>query len=347
MWSAVGRAKDIVNGRGTRCAVCRTDPVATGTQREERNDVEEHERRWAGWLVASISIAAVSVAADQSVVSAAPAPVAPLTSDNLSADALPTVQIDGVVWSQAVVGNTVFAGGRFNNARPAGAAPGTQLTPRANLLSYNITTGTLNAFNPSLNGQVMGVAASPDGSRIYVVGDFTTANGQSRRRVAAYSTATGQLDTNFAPVGVSSQARAVVATNDTVYVGGGFQGAGTGSPGRGNLAAFRASDGALLNWNPNADYTVWALARSADGASVFAGGSFQNVGGQPAYGLAKINAATGALDTSWNPSVQQRRPRRRHHEPQGVRQLRLRHDVALRPRRQPRGHVQGAGRRHR
>ena len=61
----------------------------------------------------------------------------------VSADALPTVQIDGVVWSQAVVGNTVYAGGRFNNARPAGAAAGTQLTPRGNLLAYDITTGNL------------------------------------------------------------------------------------------------------------------------------------------------------------------------------------------------------------
>ena len=53
---------------------------------------------------------------------------------------------------------------------------------------------------------------------------------------------------------------------------------------------------------------MWALARSADGTSVFAGGSFQNVGGQPAYGLAKINAATGALDTQWHPSVRNAGP---------------------------------------
>ena len=38
----------------------------------------------------------------------------------------------------------------------------------------------------------------------------------------------------------------------------------------------------VLPWNPNADYTVWAIAVTGDGASVFAGGSFQNVGGQPA-----------------------------------------------------------------
>ena len=41
----------------------------------------------------------------------------------VSSDPLPTAQIDsaGVVWTQAVVGNTVYAGGNFTKARPAGA----------------------------------------------------------------------------------------------------------------------------------------------------------------------------------------------------------------------------------
>ena len=61
-----------------------------------------------------------------------------------TADALPTVQIDsGIVWSQDMVGNIVYAGGSFSNARPAGAAKGTSLTPRGNLLAYDIRTGQL------------------------------------------------------------------------------------------------------------------------------------------------------------------------------------------------------------
>src|SRR5471030_1008271 len=86
------------------------------------------------------------------------APPDPTTPVTVSADSLPTVQIDGVVWQQAIVGNTVYAGGSFANARPAGAAAGTNLTPRANLLSYDITTGALNtAFAPNPNAQVEAV----------------------------------------------------------------------------------------------------------------------------------------------------------------------------------------------
>lgn len=259
--------------------------------------------------VAMLGVTA-SVLTVPTVAVAAPAPIVPIPSTGVTADRLPTVQIDGVVWSQAVVGNRVWAGGRFNNARPAGAAPGTNQTPRSNLVVYDITTGVMVSFpvNPSLNAQVLSVAASPDGSRVYVVGDFTSANGVARRRVAAYDTNTGALVTSFNPTGVNSQARAVIATTSAVYVGGGFAGLGNGAS-RNNLAAFSATDGAVLPWNPNADLTVWALGVTGDGSSVFAGGSFRNVGGQAAYGLAKIGGSgTGTLDTTWRPSVRNAGP---------------------------------------
>jgi PKD repeat protein len=258
--------------------------------------------------LAVLAMVAAALVGAATSASAAPAPVVPVSASGISADALPTVQVNGVVWSQVVIGSTVYAVGSFSSARPAGAAPGTNLTPRSNILAYNLTTGALiTSFAPTLNAQALSVAASPDGSRIYVAGDFTTVNGTARRRVAAIDAVTGALVTSFNPAGVNSQARAVIATATTVYVGGGFAGLGNGQL-RNNLAAFRASDGAVLPWNPNADYTVWAIAVSGDGQWVFAGGSFQNVGGLSAIGLAKINGATGALDPSWDPAVNNRGP---------------------------------------
>ncbi len=230
-------------------------------------------------VTATVVLGATAVGHSNGVASAAAAPLAPRPANAVTADALPTVQVDGVVWSQAIVGNTVYAGGSFTNARPAGAAAGTNLVPRNNLLAFDIRTGELiTSFAPELNGQVLAVAASPDGSRVYVTGDFTTADGQPRQRVAAYDTTTGQLVASFDPEGPSSQGRALAVTNDTVYVGGSF--ANSGLTLRNNLLAVRASDGALLAWDPNADYIVSALALSDDGTTVFAGGSFQNVGGQ-------------------------------------------------------------------
>ena len=261
-----------------------------------------------GLATVGLSLVAVPTAA------ADPAPIVQPPATTVTADRLPTVQMDGVAWSQTVVGNTVYVAGRFNNARPAGAAAGTNLTPRANLLAYDIATGNLiTSWAPSLNAQALSITASPDGSRIYVAGDFSTANGQARRRVAAFfpvgHAQAGQLITAFNPSGPNSQARSVIATNSTVYVGGGFLGLQNGTL-RNNLVAYSTSGG-VLPWNPSATGTagdasaaVWALAKTDDGATIFAGGQFQNIGGQPAYGLAKLSAGgTGVLDTTWRPSV--------------------------------------------
>ncbi|WP_375476978.1 LamG domain-containing protein [uncultured Jatrophihabitans sp.] len=243
----------------------------------------------------TVGVAAV-VTADASAAGAAVSPIASRPSGAVTADALPTVQIDGVAWAQVIVGNTVYVGGSFANARPAGAAAGTSLTARANLLSYTLSTGVLNtSFAPSLNAAVRAVAASPDGSRIYVGGAFTTANGVTRSRIAAYSTSTGALITTFAPA-VGTQVNSIVATNTTVYIGGQFS--AVGGVTRKHVAALNASNGALTAWNPNADGNVNAMVLTPDGSRVILGGAFEHVGGQAEYGLAAVNATTGAVG-SW------------------------------------------------
>ncbi|MDQ1662757.1 MAG: hypothetical protein QOJ68_2737, partial [Blastococcus sp.] len=52
-------------------------------------------------------------------------PADPATPTTVTADALPTVQINGVAWSQVVVGDRVYVAGKFTSARPAGAPAGT------------------------------------------------------------------------------------------------------------------------------------------------------------------------------------------------------------------------------
>ncbi len=247
----------------------------------------------------------------------APAMVTPTDPVTVSADALPTVQINGVVWAQTVVGNTVYAGGSFTTARPAGAAAGSNETPRGNLLAYDIRTGELvTSFAPNLNGQVMAVTASPDGTRLYVGGDFTVANGQPRNRVAAYDTRTGALVDTFRP-SVNGQVAAIAATNSTVYLGGSLSAVGGVS--RSRLAAVRASDGGLLPWapvpgtgptsgnrnptNPTQPGTtatsnnVMALVVTGGGSQVVASGRFDTMNGVKATGVTALDPTTGATRT--------------------------------------------------
>ncbi|MFT4258390.1 PKD domain-containing protein [Microbacterium sp.] len=239
----------------------------------------------------------IAVAIGSLVVTApADADVSPPAGEaqTVTADSLPTVQIDGIVWDQAVVGNVVYAAGSFSSARPAGAAAGTNETPRSNLLAYDITTGVLiTSFAPTINGQVRQVEASPDGTRLYIVGDFTTVNGVTRNRVAAFDLPTGTLSAfNPNSNGVTS---GVAATNDTVYITGTF-GRVSGND-RSGAAAFTRS-GTLLPWAPVLEGRQGKVVTvSPDGTKVVLGGNFQTLNGSsnPGYGLAMVSASDASL----------------------------------------------------
>jgi len=232
-----------------------------------------------------------------------PGPTQTTATTDVSADVLPTAQIDGVVWSQVVnsLTGTVYAGGSFATARPAGSGVGVNTVPRNNLVAYTLSTGVMTAFNPYLNAQVQTVVLSPDNKTLYVGGDFTTASGSPRSRIAAYNLTTGALISSFAP-SLNARVKSIVVVGSTVYVGGSFTTANGVT--RNRLAAFSAS-GALLNWNPNADYSVSAMVLTPDASRLIVGGAFANVGGSANYGLAALNLSTAAsMGWAANSSVQ-------------------------------------------
>ena len=222
-------------------------------------------------------------------------PVAEPGGGHVTADALPTVQMNGVVWDQEIIGNTVYAAGEFTSARPAGAPVGTDETPRFNILAFDLTTGALiSNFAPNVNRQIKVITKSPDGSRLYIGGEFTSVDGVSTFRLAALDANTGALIPSFAPT-LDYRVNDIVATSDTVYAAGAFNYGGPDRLTRSKLAAFSASNGDLLGWAPSADGEVYGITLGPDSTHIFAGGRFQNVNGTPAYGLAKIDATTGAL----------------------------------------------------
>ncbi|HEX8509809.1 MAG TPA: hypothetical protein VF635_09995 [Propionibacteriaceae bacterium] len=243
----------------------------------------------------AVSLLAVVGAGTTSVATAdtAPPPGKPAT---VSADALPTWQVNGVVWAQVLVGNTVYVTGKFDSARPPGVAlGGAGQVPAQNLFAYDLKTGDrVSGFNHSLNGQGLAITASPDGSRVFVGGDFTTVDGTTRNHVAAFDTATGNL-TGF-KANVNSQVRALAASNTTLYVGGGFQAVNSATANRRNLAAVTASSGSLLPWAPKADDNkVWSMVLAPGGSRVIVGGAFTTLSGQSAYGMGSLDASTGAV----------------------------------------------------
>jgi hypothetical protein len=229
-----------------------------------------------------------AAAAPDALADTAPAAGLPAT---VSADSLPTVQINGVVWSQVTVGNTVYATGSFTSARPAGSPKGVNETPRKNLLAYDITTGNLiTSFNHSLNAQGIVISKSPDGSIIYVGGDFTTVDGAAHNRIVAISTVTGNVIPGFAP-SFNARIHAIAATPTTVYVGGSFTAVGAAN--RGRLAAVNAANGALTTWAPTANNEVDAIVLSPLG-KVIVGGKFATLNTTAALGSGALDPVSGA-----------------------------------------------------
>src|SRR5436309_915256 len=86
------------------------------------------------------------------------------------------------------VGNTIYLGGAFTQLVDPDS---TATKPVTDLAGIDATTGQPTEFAPAMNGEVFALAASPDGSRLYAAGNFTTVNGKAAKRIVAFDTATG------------------------------------------------------------------------------------------------------------------------------------------------------------
>jgi hypothetical protein len=219
--------------------------------------------------------------------------------------ALPTDTADvtwatnGEVTAIAQTADMIFVGGTFTQVLENGGA-GPAATARSNLAAFDPATGApIEGWAPSVNGPVYSLALSPDGTRLYVGGVFTSVDGVARANVAALDAATGAVVTGWNP-GASARVRTLGVANGRVYLGGTF-GSIAGRP-RGFLGAVDAVTGALdETWKPTADAKVRSLAISPDGTRVFAGGDFLTVTGAARRHAAALDATTGGVIAGWHP----------------------------------------------
>ncbi len=218
-------------------------------------------------------------------------PAAALAALNTSPDA--TYQTNGRVSAILTVGDTVYIGGSFTSVRPAGAPLGTGEVARTYLAAIDATTGNVLPWNPHPNKQVLSLAASPDGSTIYVGGSFGTIASSTRHRFAAISADPNARAVNqpgWGDMNVAGDVKAIAATSSEVYIGGKFL--TVSGQARQHLAAFdvpAAGGSASLDssWTPtasdpvgNSKYpTAQILSLAIYGNSIFVGGAFQTLDG--------------------------------------------------------------------
>ncbi|MGC3953808.1 MAG: PKD domain-containing protein [Propionicimonas sp.] len=247
-----------------------------------------------GALTASVAVTATMLVA---AVSAPTAEAAVLPTDpaTVTAEGLPTWQVNGVVWSVVVVGNTAYATGEFSAARPPGEPVNSALSvPAKNIFAFDVTTGNPVPFNHSLNAQGLVVRANDAGTRLYVGGDFTEVDGVARAHIAAFDITSPGAPLTSMNARAAGQVRGLVPIGNTLYAGGNYRSAA--GQVRSLFSAYDASTGDLLPWAPVGDTSgyVFAMVASPDQSRIIAGGSFNTINGVNAYGMGSIDAASGA-----------------------------------------------------
>jgi hypothetical protein len=142
---------------------------------------------------------------------------------------------------------------------------------------------------------VFKLAHSANNSMVYAGGGFTSANGVSRGKGAAFSPSTGAL-LGWNPR-ANNTIRTILPVGGRVFVGGDFTKMQNTSHLR--IASVNPSTGAIqTDWAGAADCRVQALA--SDGTWLYVGGYFSNYDGVNQPGLVRVSAWTGGRETGFN-----------------------------------------------
>ena len=203
--------------------------------------------------------------------------------------------IDNWVYALVANGNTLFAGGNFNNA--GGFV-------RRSIAALDLNTGLAkSSWNPAptfTSGS--GIRSLALGSGTLYAGGYQMSalwGGLTRRGIAEVSATSGGV-TSWNPdlndLGGGGTVYAILADpgNNLVFVGGGFTNTGK------NLSALNTQTGQALWGATSLDAFPYALWKSGNG-TLYAGGNFRSVNSSTRYGLAALNPANGQV-LSWNPN---------------------------------------------
>lgn len=233
---------------------------------------------------------------------------------------------NGAVRAIAAVPGGVAIGGEFGTVRGE---------RHARLAVVTRTTGAPTSFSGSVNRTVRSLASDSRG-RLFVGGQFTSANGRARSGLAAFN---GNTLTSWKPKAVGGTVRTLLRANGWVFVGGTFNSI-NGASGSGYLAALKPSTGAVISsWNPQLSVPVndidtgsttayvaadgrggrlsafklsngdrrWTVRADGGvqalthwGSAVYFGGHFDHVETVSRRKLARVNTTSGALQ-AWNP----------------------------------------------
>jgi len=204
-----------------------------------------------------------------------------------------TLGYDGV-YALAIAGSALYIG-RQPNGQTISGVP---------LAKVDATTGaTDNAFTQpyTIDQQISTIAVS--NGAMYIGGFFQTYRGQVVQGAAKIDPTTGALDTTFTqPTGVNGQVADIAFSGSNVVIGGLISTyRGTPAP---HLAKFD-----IQTDTPDPTFLALGGANSPVSAltlfngALYAGGAFTTLNGTAASGVAKLDPASGVVDTGFAPGA--------------------------------------------
>jgi hypothetical protein len=199
------------------------------------------------------------------------------------------------VYAYALVGRTVYAGGRFSEVQDPAK---TTTYSRKNFVAFDSETGVISPLDLSFNGMVTAIEAAPDGTALYISGAFSKVNGITRRGILKYDLVNDVIDPTFAPTGMRTVSDLELA-NGAVIAAGNFSkklmaldpttGADTG-----------AIDITVAGVVDSTEETrVKNIAVSPDGTLLVATGNFATVNGASRKRAFMLNLGSPATLSTW------------------------------------------------
>lgn len=205
--------------------------------------------------------------------------------------------VDSTLWGMGLAnvtamarsGSTLYVGGAFSHVGPN--------TGSGIPLQYG--RGIAAPKYAKVNGEILTAIADAEGGW-FIGGSFTAVGGRPRLHLAHILVGGEVAEWSPDP---NKQVHALALSGGTLYVGGQFDSI-AGEP-RSLIAAVDVATGQATSWNPGAAAVlaefpvVAALAVRQD--TIYAGGNFLSIGGQPRRYLAAVDARTGQA-LAWAPA---------------------------------------------
>ncbi len=198
-----------------------------------------------------------------------------------------TPRSDGPIQALTSDGSALYVGGSFNKIGGRN---------QTNIAKLRLSNGAADsAFTAQASQEIKSLALS--GNTLYVGGSFTNINGQPRARLAKLDKNTGAVNPDFT-ANVNNYVSEIALDGGYLYACGSFtQINGTAC---GYIARVNVTSGAPDTvWNTNAEADDRISGLDVTPTAIFAGGDFNNIGGQPRICAAKLNKSSGHADPNW------------------------------------------------